>query len=87
MTETWHEMLARHHKEKLDRVMAAIGQGLTAPEAAEKLGCTPDVLHGFCNNNGICWPRKTERDTPRYKRRARMCAAGMRIGRSPRSRA
>ncbi|KII11357.1 hypothetical protein [Phaeobacter sp. S60] len=77
--ESWAAMLTRHHSEKMARIQDAISRGLTGTEAAAEMACEASILHGFCRDNGIKWPRKPESETPRYKRRAALCALGLSV--------
>ena len=81
--ETWDEMLARHHKEKINSLVILSQNGYTQTEAAHILGMTKTHLNIFVKRNKIVWKvkRQGHRDGQRnFKRRTKSNKAFFVVG-------
>ena len=59
--ESWHELTARHKREKREMVEGLAQANYTQRQAAEKLGVSVQTLHRYITLNNIKWPNKQVR--------------------------
>lgn len=53
--ETWYEMKARHHRERIALVEGLRDQGLCQSQVARQLEMERTTLNNFIKRNGIYW--------------------------------
>lgn len=67
MPETWYEMKARHHRERIAAVERLRDQRLCQSQAARILEMERTTLNNFIKRNGIHWHVKRQGQKINYE--------------------